>query len=112
MRRSMSVVNAKKTSARTIARMNFRINAEIKARVARAAAITGQELTDFAVSTLNEKATAIIERYDTITLDRDDYEFFLKALDKKAQKPSKRALSAARRYRQGRRKGARHILDN
>ena len=75
----MSVVNAKKTSARTIARMNFRINAEIKARVARAAAITGQELTDFAVSTLNEKATAIIERYDTITLDRDDYEFFLKA---------------------------------
>ena len=108
----MTVVNAKKTPARNIARMNFRINAEIKARVARAAAITGQGLTDFAVSTLNEKATAIIERYDTINLDSDDYEFFLNALDKKAQKPSKRALSAARRYRQGLRKGVRHILDN
>jgi len=84
--------------------LNFRLDPEIKARVVRAAAITGQEVTDFAVSTLNDKATEIIERHANLTLNSEDFDFFLKALTDN-RKPSERSRNAAQRYRQGRRKG-------
>ena len=107
----MPVTNAEEVPARNKDRMHFRLDSEIKARVARAAAITGQGLTDFAVSTLSEKADEIIERYDSLVLSSDDYNFFLRALadDKK---PSKRSRVAAERYRQGRRRGVRYHFDN
>jgi uncharacterized protein (DUF1778 family) len=105
----MAVENSK-ARVRNKDRMNFRISPEIKARVVRAAAITGQELTDFAVSTLNDKASAVLDRHDTIALDRSDYDFFLKVLDDRGRKPSKRSQAAARRYRQGRRSGVRYHL--
>jgi uncharacterized protein (DUF1778 family) len=101
-------VASRKKGLRNKDSMNFRISPEIKAQVVRAAAITGQDLTDFAVSTLNEKALAVLDRHDTIVLDRSDYDFFLKALDSRGRKPSKRSQAAARRYRQGRRSGARY----
>ena len=90
-------------------RLNFRLAPEIKARVVRAAALTGQALTDFAVSTLSEKANEIITRYESIVLNKADYQFFLNALDE-TSKPSARARSAAERYRKGRRKGVRYHL--
>ena len=83
--------------------MHLRLDPKIKARVARAATITGQGLTDFAVSALNEKAGQIIAQHDTILLTSDDYSFFLKALDDD-RKPSKRSRAAAKRYRRGHRK--------
>src|SRR5258708_33587379 len=88
-------------------RMHFRLNPDIKARVARAAAITGQGLTDFAVSALSERANEILERHDTVTLDAEDYSFFLKSLDR-SRKPSKSSRAAAARYRRGLREGVRH----
>jgi|SRR5882724_9597970 len=99
-----------KDSAIKKARMNFRLDAEIKERVARAAAITGQDLSDFAVSTLSLRADEIIEKHTNLTLDSKDYEFFLAALDNET-KPSKRSLSAARRYRKGKRKGVKYIAN-
>jgi uncharacterized protein (DUF1778 family) len=107
----MSAMNAKKVPTRNKDRLNFRLDPEIKARVVRAAAITGQEVTDFAVSTLNEKATEILERHDSLTLSSDDHEFFLKALSQ-GRKPSKRSRDAARRYRRGKRKGVSYHFDN
>lgn len=106
----MSTVNAKKPRTSEKDRMHFRLDPKIKGRVARAAAITGQGLTDFAVSTLSEKADEILARHDTILLTSDEYNFFLKALDDD-RKPSKRSRAAARRYRSGRRKGVRHHVD-
>src|SRR3989442_16003218 len=105
------MVDPKKTQISEKDRMRFRLDPKIKARVARAAAITGQGLTDFAVSTLSEKADQILERHDAIVLTGDDYNFFLKALSDD-KKPSKRARSAARRYQKGRRKGVRYHFDN
>jgi Uncharacterized protein conserved in bacteria len=92
------------------ARMNFRLDAEIKERVARAAAITGQEVTDFAVSTLSLRADEIIERHTHLELNEKDYNFFLASLSED-KKPSKRSRSAAERYRRGRRKGVKYIAD-
>jgi uncharacterized protein (DUF1778 family) len=103
----MATVDQKKTQISERDRMHFRLDPKIKARVARAAAITGQGLTDFAVSTLSEKADQILARHDTILLTSDEYSFFLNALDDDT-KPSKRSRAAAKRYRRGRRKGVRH----
>lgn len=107
----MSAANTKKVRTENKDRLNFRLDPEIKARVVRAAAVTGQEVTDFAVATLNEKASEILARHDSLTLSGDDYSFFLNALADN-RKPSKQSRDAARRYRQGRRKGVRYHLDH
>lgn len=108
----MPVANAKKTPTQDKERMNFRLDPEIKACVVRAAAITGQGLTDFAVSAINEKASEVLQRHDNITLDSREYNFFLDALEDNGQVPSRRSRAAAKRYRRGRRKGVRYHLDN
>ena len=92
-------------------RLNFRLALDIKERVARAAALTGQDLTEFAVAALNEKAGEVIERHDQLLLGSKDYEFFLDILSsKKVSKSSGRSLEAAEKYRRGKRKGARYTL--
>lgn len=75
--------------------------------MARAAAITGQGLTDSPVSTLSEKADQILARHDTILLTSDEYHFFLKALDDDRE-PSKRSRAAVKRYR----RATSDVLDN
>jgi len=82
----------------TKARMNFRLAPEIKERVALAASITGQEMTDFAVAAISERADEIISRHTTIHLSEADHEFFLRALEHQ-KAPSKRARTAAAKYR-------------
>jgi uncharacterized protein (DUF1778 family) len=77
----MAVAKAKKLSTATKDRMHFRLVPDIKARVARAAFITGQGLTDFAISALSERADEILERHDTVLLDAEAYNFFLESLD-------------------------------
>jgi uncharacterized protein (DUF1778 family) len=106
----MPVANAKKVLTRDKDRLNFRLDPEIKARVVRTA-ITGQEVTDFPVSTLNKKATEILERHGSLTLNNEDYHFFLDTLAED-RKPSKRSRAAARRYRQGKRKGVSYHFDH
>src|SRR5713101_5290439 len=84
----MTFAKAKKVSTADKDRIHFRLSPDIKARVARAAAITGQGLTDFAVSALSERANEILEQHDTMTLDAEDYSFFLKSLDR-SRKPAR-----------------------
>ena len=92
--------------------LNFRLPPEIKNRIARAAALTGRDLTEFAVATLNEKADEVIERHDHILLDSKEYHFFLDSLSAKTDKPSDRSVAAAERYRRGKRKGVKyHLVD-
>lgn len=107
----MASPNAKKVPTSEKDRMHFRLDPKIKQRVSRAAAITGQGLTDFAVAALSEKADEVLERHEAIVLTRDEYRYFLKALDSKP-KTSKRARAAAKRYRCGRRDGVRYHVDN
>lgn len=102
-------VNKQKNQTLEVNRMNFRLSPEIKAKIVRAAAITGQQLTDFAVSTLNEKANEILEQHNNIVLKSEDYEFFLASLSEEKE-PSLNSLKAASRYRQGQRKGVKHHI--
>ena len=92
-------------------RMNFRLSPEIKERVARAAALTGRDLTEFAVTALNEKAEEVIERHDHLLLGSEDYHFFLDALSAAdVSGPSEYSIRAVEHYRSGKRKGVRYHL--
>jgi uncharacterized protein (DUF1778 family) len=109
---------AKAISARTQprrdaehSRMNFRLAPRVKERVSRAAALCGQDLTEFAVTTLSEKADLVIERHDSLLLGNDEYAFFLAALgDNVVPESSDRSRAAAEKYRQGTRKGVRYVF--
>jgi len=79
------------------ARLNFRLSREIKNRVERAAAVSGQSVSDFAVSALARTADDILERHQTITLGNVERDFFLALLDSE-EEPSEKAMEAARRY--------------
>jgi uncharacterized protein (DUF1778 family) len=63
-------------------RLSLRLDAHAKMLIERAAVITGQTLTDFAVSNLSHSAMAIIERHDRLVLTDRDRDRFLKALDR------------------------------
>jgi uncharacterized protein (DUF1778 family) len=103
----MPTSKLKKVATSSKDRMHFRLAPEVKDRVTRAAAITGQGLTDFAVSALSERANEILERHESVLLNRKEYHFFLESLDT-SRKPSRRSLAAASRYRRGRRKGVKY----
>lgn len=90
-------------------RMNFRLASDVKKRVVRAATLIGQDLTEFAVAALSEKADVIIERHEQMLLGSKDYNFFLDVLaETDIAEPSERSRAAAERYRQGTRKGVRY----
>ncbi len=103
----MGVARPKKTTTANKDRMHFRLAPDIKARVARAASIAGQGLTDFAISALTQRADEILERHHHVSLDAAAYGFFLESLDH-ATKPSSASRAAATRYRSGPRRGVRY----
>ncbi len=92
-------------------RLNFRLASEIKERVAKAATIIGQDLTEFAIATLNQRAVEIIEKHDSMILESDDYCFFLNSLEEpETPEPSSKSQEIAEKYRRGLRKGVRYQL--
>ena len=92
-------------------RMHFRLEPKLKERVVRAAAISGQGLTNFAVAALSEKADEILDRHESLELTAEEHRFFLQALSED-RKPSKRSLDAAKKYRAGTRKAVRFRVDH
>ena len=102
---------ATSSTANSKGRMHFRLDPKVKARVVRAATITGQGLTNFAVSALIEKAEEVLERNNSVVLSVEEYRFFLESLAED-KKPSRHSVAAAKRYRTGTRKGVRYRLDH
>ena len=77
----------------------MRVERHAKALIERAAALTGQSMTDFAVSNLIGTALATIERHERLVLSDQGRDQFLAALDRPA-KPLPALLKAARRHRE------------
>ncbi len=97
--------------AREQSRLNVRLTPEIKEKIARAATIYGQDLTEFAVSTLIQKAEEILANHDVLLLESADYRFFLDALDETdSGEPSEKSRKTAKKYQRGIRKGVKHHL--
>jgi len=79
-------------------RLNFRLDSGIKHVIERAAAIRGQSLTDFAISTLEREARSIVNDYEVLTLSDRDRNAFLAALDNPPA-PNENLRRAAKRYK-------------
>lgn len=87
-------------AART-ARLEMRLTPEDKEILEQAAALSGQPLTSFALSTLTARARDMIAEQNTITLSRRDIKRFFEILDADTE-PAPVLKAAVRRYRQGR----------
>lgn len=92
----LAVKNRSKTKP---CRLNIRLSSDIKDKVTRAAAILGQDLTEFTVSTLGKRASEVIDSHEQIVLSEKEYKFFLNYMDKPAQKPSKYSMNALADYK-------------
>ncbi len=77
-KRSKSVKSVKSRSVR----LEMRINFQAKSLIERAAALTGQTLTDFAVSNLVQLSVETIERHQRLEMTDRDRDRFLAALDR------------------------------
>ena len=77
------------------ARMDFRLDEKIKARVERASALLGMKsTTEYVVSLIDENATKIIAKHESMTVKNDIFDRFMSACAE-ARKPNKALRDAA-----------------
>lgn len=80
------------------ARLDFRLNRQVKEVIEQAAAVSGQSVSDFAVSALYRTAREVLEREQATRLSNRDRDVFLAMLDSDA-KPNEALKRAAKRYK-------------
>lgn len=81
-------------------RFDAKLTTDQKALFERAAKLGGyRTLTDFVVSTVQEKAKAIVEQHEAILVSERDRDVFFNAI-MNPPKPGKRLQQAAERYRE------------
>ncbi len=102
--RKRKSVRLTKVSGKSSVRLDVRLDAGTKTLIERAAAITGQTLTDYAISNLTLSAMETIERHERLVMTDRDRDRFLAALDRRP-KPLP-ALAKAARTHARRTKGA------
>lgn len=81
------------------ARLNFRLNSELKKIIEDAAAQTGQTVSDFAISTLIEASHRVLHDHEVTRLSERDRQLFAEMLDDETTKPNEALVKAARRYK-------------
>ena len=67
------------------ARLSCRVSVRIKHQAEEAAALLGQSITDFTESALADKAQAVLERHERISLSDRDFARFVAAIEKPDQ---------------------------
>jgi len=88
------------TEDQPIARLNFRLSAELKDTIEEAAAQLGQTVSDFAVSTLATTARQVLQEHQATRLSRRDRDVFVALLDDTSSRPNKALRAAAKRYKE------------
>ncbi len=66
---------------RNTARFNFRTTERIKKTVERAAALTGQDVSAFAIDAVYQRAVATIQAHEVTHLEPEDHHAFFNALE-------------------------------
>ncbi len=87
------------STARSDARLNFRLSVESKQTIEQAAAELGQSVSDFAVFSLVQSARKVLQENEQTRLTNRDRDLFLKMLDQTSSKPNEALRKAAKRYR-------------
>lgn len=76
------------------ARLDMRLNEEIKVKAEKASALLGlKSLTDYVVRLIDNNATQVIAQHESITVENDIFDRFMSACEK-AQTPNKALLNA------------------
>ncbi|HET9743845.1 MAG TPA: DUF1778 domain-containing protein [Terriglobales bacterium] len=96
--RSSLLSNSEKKRARG-ARLGFRVDAQTKRLVQKAAALERRSLTDFCLTALTDATHATISRHETLVLSERDRQVFFDALVR-PPKPHPRLKRALRQARQ------------
>jgi uncharacterized protein (DUF1778 family) len=91
------------TSARADARINVRLPSELKQTIEEAAAVLGQTVSEFTISTVVQEARQVLEAAQVTRLSLRDRDRFLAALDDVDATPNAALKAAAERH--GRRRG-------
>jgi uncharacterized protein (DUF1778 family) len=69
-----------KSTNNSSARLEARVAPEVKALWQKAAQLEGRTLTDFVIASVQEAAFKVIQRHQTLKLNREDSEAFVEAL--------------------------------
>lgn len=85
-------------SAAAQARLDFRIEPAQKETIERAASLLGLNVSQFAVSTLVQRAHEVVQEHGTVVLSDRDRDIFLALIDSDA-KANVALIAAAKRYR-------------
>jgi uncharacterized protein (DUF1778 family) len=85
--------------AKREARLNVRLPDDSKAVIEAAAAVLGQTVSDYAVSTLVRNSREVIEQESVTVLSNRDRDRFIAAMDDLDAKPNKALAAAAKRYK-------------
>ena len=76
------------------ARLDLRLDEEIKAKAEKASALLGlRSLTDYVVRLMDEDSTQVIKKYESITVEDGAFDRFYEACEK-AKAPNKALLGA------------------
>ena len=76
------------------ARFDMRLDEKVKAKAEKASALLGWSLTEYVVRLMDDDATKVIARHESITVENDIFDRFMSACEK-AGKPNKALLDAA-----------------
>jgi uncharacterized protein (DUF1778 family) len=89
-------------SSNASARLKVHLSPSLKKVIEEAAAVMGQTVSDFAVSTLVQAAQQVVKEQNVTELTNRDRDQFLALLDDAGQKPNQALKDAAARYRKQR----------
>ncbi len=81
------------------ARINFRLTPELKRTIEEAAAQMGQNVSDFAISTLLQSARKILNEQSVTRLSERDRHLFAAMLDDESTKPNEALSKAVKRFK-------------
>jgi uncharacterized protein (DUF1778 family) len=87
------------STAKSDARINFRLSSDLKRTIEDAAAQVGQSISDFAISTLVQTARRILDEQQVTRLSKRDQRIFADMLDDTSSKPNAALVKAAKRYK-------------
>lgn len=79
-------------------RLDFRLPADLKREIERAAALAGQTVSDFVLGTVRRRSRKVIREAETVALSERARVQVMAALDNAEAKPNAALLRAAKRY--------------
>ncbi|MFZ1933290.1 MAG: DUF1778 domain-containing protein [Thermoguttaceae bacterium] len=80
------------------ARLTFRLPTQLKETIEKAAVLTGQSVSGFAISTLARTARDVIEQESVTRLSNRDRNVFISLLDDKEIRPNEAPAAAAMKH--------------